>query len=155
MGSVGDCYDIALAESFFASLESELIDRTTFKTQTDAELAVFGDIEGLYNPKRRHSSLGQVSPANFEDRHQLSVATMPSSRSRPVAESRSTTSNVIATGDQMTLTEVELEESRALSQGPRLRAWTSVVSGLVLGALAGVVVGIAIGVSLSVALGLL
>jgi putative transposase len=57
--------DNAMAESFFASLECELIDRRSFKTKTEARLALFTWIEGWYNPRRRHSGLGQVSPANF------------------------------------------------------------------------------------------
>ena len=66
MGSVGDCYDNALAESFFATLECELLDRNTFKTHAEAKRAVFAFIEGFYNPRRRHSSLGYVSPADYE-----------------------------------------------------------------------------------------
>jgi putative transposase len=66
MGSVGDAYDNAMAESFFASLECELIDRRTFRTKTEARTALFTYIEGWYNPRRRHSSLGRVSPINFE-----------------------------------------------------------------------------------------
>ena len=66
MGSVGDCYDNALCESFFASLECELLDRRRFATKTDARLALFQYIEGFYNTRRRHSSLGYLSPVNFE-----------------------------------------------------------------------------------------
>ena len=66
MGTVGDAYDNAMAESFFATLECELIDRRVWKTQTEARLAVFTWIEAWYNPHRRHSSLGQMSPNNFE-----------------------------------------------------------------------------------------
>ncbi len=66
MGTVGDAYDNAMAESFFATLECELIDRRLWKTQTEARLAVFTWIEAWYNPHRRHSSLGQMSPINFE-----------------------------------------------------------------------------------------
>ncbi len=69
MGTVGDAYDNAMAESFFASLECELLDRTTFKTKTEARLAVFTYIEGWYNPRRRHSALDYRSPANFERDH--------------------------------------------------------------------------------------
>ncbi len=68
MGSVGDCFDNAMAESFFATLECELIDRRCFQTQAEARMAVFEYIEGWYNPHRRHSALGQVSPAEFERR---------------------------------------------------------------------------------------
>ena len=69
MGSVGDCYDNAMAESFFATLECELLDRSRFKTHAQARNAVFDFIEGFYNPQRRHSSLGYVSPVAFERQH--------------------------------------------------------------------------------------
>jgi len=69
MGSVGDAYDNAMAESFFASLECELIDRRCWRNKTEARLALFTYIEGWYNPRRRHSALGQLSPANFERKH--------------------------------------------------------------------------------------
>lgn len=68
MGSVGDCFDNAMCESFFATLECELIDRTTFRTHAEAKLAIFEFIEGWYNPHRRHSALGYVSPAVYERR---------------------------------------------------------------------------------------
>ena len=68
MGSVGDCYDNAMAESFFATLEMELIDRTSFPTKSAARLAVFDFIEGFYNPQRRHSSIQDLSPVEFERR---------------------------------------------------------------------------------------
>ncbi len=66
MGSVGDCYDNALCESFFASLECELIDRRRFATKAEARLDLFQYIEGFYNTHRRHSSLGYLSPLNYE-----------------------------------------------------------------------------------------
>ena len=66
MGSVGDCYDNAMAESFFATLECELIDRCTFRTQAEARVEVFEFIEGWYYPHRRHSSLGYLSPQAYE-----------------------------------------------------------------------------------------
>ena len=69
MGSVGDAYDNALAESFFASLESELIDRTRWATQAEARAAVFDYIEVFYNRSRRHSALGHLSPEDFERRY--------------------------------------------------------------------------------------
>lgn len=69
MGSAGDCYDNAMCESFFATLECELIDRRTFRSHADARVAIFNFIEGWYNPHRRHSALGQQSPANYERRH--------------------------------------------------------------------------------------
>jgi putative transposase len=69
MGSVGDAYDNAMAESFFASLECELIDRRSFQTKAEARMAVFTYIEGWYNPHRRHSALGRISPLTFERSH--------------------------------------------------------------------------------------
>ena len=68
MGSVGDCYDNAMAESFNATLECELIARHRWRTHTEARMAVFDFIEGFYNPRRRHSALGYLSPAEFERR---------------------------------------------------------------------------------------
>jgi putative transposase len=65
MGSKGDAYDNA-AESFMATLKTELIYRNRFKTKDEARLAVFRYIEGFYNPIRRHSSLGQKSPQEYE-----------------------------------------------------------------------------------------
>ena len=69
MGTLGDAYDNAMAESFFATLECELIDRRIWKTQTEARLAVFAWIEGWYNPRQLHSALGYMSPNNFEKKH--------------------------------------------------------------------------------------
>jgi putative transposase len=69
MGSVGDCYDNALCESFFANLECELLERSTFRTPSQAETGVFRFLEGWYNLHRRHSALGQLSPAEFERQH--------------------------------------------------------------------------------------
>jgi putative transposase len=69
MGSVGDAYDDALCESFFATLECELLDRHRFQSQGEARLAVFDFIEGWYNPHRRHSALGYLSPLNYERRN--------------------------------------------------------------------------------------
>ncbi len=66
MGSVGDCYDNAMCESFFATLECELLDRSTLRTHPEARSAVFEFIEGWYNRQRRHSALGYLSPLQFE-----------------------------------------------------------------------------------------
>jgi putative transposase len=65
-GSVGYAYDNAMAESFFATLECELLARRRFRTQAEARVAVFRYIEGWYNPHRRHSALGQRSPISYE-----------------------------------------------------------------------------------------
>jgi putative transposase len=73
MGSVGDAYDNAMAESFFATLERELLNRRRFRSQAEAKMAVFEWIEGWYNPHRRHSSLGYRSPVNYERAHQRSI----------------------------------------------------------------------------------
>ena len=66
MGTVGDAYDNAMAESFFATLERDVLNRMTFKTQAEAKLAIFDWLEGWYNPHRRHSALGYRSPMNYE-----------------------------------------------------------------------------------------
>ena len=71
MGSVGDAYDNALTESFFATLECELVDRSHWRTHAEARSAVFDYIEGFYNPRRRHSALDYLSPATFEERRRL------------------------------------------------------------------------------------
>ena len=76
MGSVGDAYDNALCESFFATLECELIDRTTFHTRSEAELALFDYVEGFYNTRRRHSSLDYLSPMQYERRTRNTTQTL-------------------------------------------------------------------------------
>jgi putative transposase len=78
MGSVGDAYDNAMAESFFATLERELLNRRRFRSQAEAKMAVFEWIEGWYNPRRRHSSLGYRSPVNYERAHGRSLASSQS-----------------------------------------------------------------------------
>ena len=72
-GSVVDAYDNALCESFFATLECELLDRQRFATQAAARLAVFDYIEGWYNPRRRHSALDYLSPIAYEKRERVRV----------------------------------------------------------------------------------
>jgi putative transposase len=69
LGSVGDAYDNAMCESFFATLECELLERHRFKTQAEARIAVFDFIEGFYNRRRRHSSIGYLSPIDYERLH--------------------------------------------------------------------------------------
>ena len=67
MGSVGDAYDNAMCESFFATLECELLDRRRFASQAEARVACFSFIEGFYNPVRLHSALGYRSPIRYEE----------------------------------------------------------------------------------------
>ena len=74
MGSRGDCYDNALCESFFATLECELLQRSSFRTPTEARMAVFDFVEGFYNPHRRHSSLENHSPVSYERRYDQASA---------------------------------------------------------------------------------
>jgi putative transposase len=66
MGSVGDAYDNAMCESFFATLECELLDRRRFASLAEARIACFSFIEGFYNPVRLHSALGYRSPIVYE-----------------------------------------------------------------------------------------
>ena len=71
MGTVGDAYDNAMCESFFATLEWELLARRRFATKAEARMAIFEFIESWYNLNRRHSGLGQISPIEFERRHSM------------------------------------------------------------------------------------
>jgi putative transposase len=70
MGSVGDCFDNAVCEAFHASLKRELVNRRPWPTRAQARTAVFEYIEGWYNPRRRHSTLGYLSPADYEAQHE-------------------------------------------------------------------------------------
>jgi putative transposase len=83
MGSVGDCYDNAVCETFHASIKKERIYRQAWPTRAEARAAVFEYIEGWYNPRRRHSTLGYLSPAEYERQHaeqlQAALDSTPSS----------------------------------------------------------------------------
>ena len=68
MGSKGDCYDNAVAESFFATLKKELVHRRSWPTRRELTSEVFEYIEAFYNRTRRHSTLGYLSPAEYENR---------------------------------------------------------------------------------------
>ena len=68
MGSKGDAYDNAVAESFFATLKKELVHRQSWPTRRELTSEVFEYIEGFYNRVRRHSTLGMLSPLDFENR---------------------------------------------------------------------------------------
>jgi transposase InsO family protein len=81
MGSVGDCYDNAMMESFFSSLEAEVLDRNRFRTREEARRAIFCWLAGWYNTRRRHSGVDYLSPQEFESRF--------ATRRRPSAASAS------------------------------------------------------------------
>lgn len=69
MGSVGDCYDNALIESFFGTLQLELLDEQRWESRTQLASAIFEWIEAWYNPHRRHTSIGSLSPNDYEKLH--------------------------------------------------------------------------------------
>jgi transposase InsO family protein len=69
LGHPGSCWDNAVAESFFATLKTELVYRQSWPTRQQASMAIFEFIEGFYNNRRLHSTLGYRSPANFEFNH--------------------------------------------------------------------------------------
>jgi len=69
MGTIGDAYDNAMAESFFATLQVELLDRQRWETRAELASAIFSYIEGFYNPTRRHSSIEYLSPVTFGALH--------------------------------------------------------------------------------------
>jgi putative transposase len=69
MGTVGDAYDNAVAESFFGTLQLELLDRNTWTTRAELASAIFEWIECFYNPQRRHSSVEMLSPVDYENTH--------------------------------------------------------------------------------------
>lgn len=71
MGSRGDCYDKAVAESFFATLKKELIHRRSWPDREELRRGVFDYIEIFYNATRRHSTLGMLSPVRYEERYSL------------------------------------------------------------------------------------
>ncbi|WP_157041521.1 IS3 family transposase, partial [Nitriliruptor alkaliphilus] len=83
-GSVGDCYDNSMMESFFGTLQLELLDQHSWESREQLASAIFEWIEGWYNPTRRHTSIGAISPAAFETLHQ-SVAIAASPTPQPSA----------------------------------------------------------------------
>ena len=66
MGRVGSAYDNAMMESFFSTLQRELLDRRQWQTRSELALAIFEWIEAWYNPHRRHTSIGDLSPVDYE-----------------------------------------------------------------------------------------
>ena len=69
MGTVGDALDNAMAETFFATLQLELLDRKKWSTRRDLAQAIFEYIEAFYNPGTRHTGIGYLSPIDYENRH--------------------------------------------------------------------------------------
>lgn len=80
MGSVGDALDNALTESFFATLQTELLDRDRWATRQNLATAIFSYIEGFYNRRRRHSALGYLSPEEFESERRKVVGSEQTTR---------------------------------------------------------------------------
>jgi transposase InsO family protein len=74
MGSVGDCFDNALMESFWSRMQVELLDRQRWRTRVELANAIFEYLEIFHNRHRRHSSLGMLTPVEFEARHQPTTA---------------------------------------------------------------------------------
>ena len=74
MGSVGDCFDNAVMESFWSRMQVELLDRERWSTRVDLANAIFEYLEIFHNRQRRHTSLGMLSPVEFEARHQPTTA---------------------------------------------------------------------------------
>jgi len=73
MGSVGDCFDNAVIESFWGRMQTELLNRRRWRTRVELPNAMFEYLEIFHNRQRRHSALGMLTPAEFESRH-LSIA---------------------------------------------------------------------------------
>jgi putative transposase len=73
MGSIGDCYDNSMVESFSGTMQLELLDRSPWPTRQSLANAIFEWIEAFYNPVRGHSALGNLSPTEYE-RHQTDLA---------------------------------------------------------------------------------
>ncbi len=69
MSGKGNCYDNAVVESFFATLKTEEVEDADYQTRQQAKTGIFSYLEGFYNTKRRHSSLGYLSPDHFEKVH--------------------------------------------------------------------------------------
>jgi putative transposase len=88
MGSVGDCFDNAMMESFFSSLEAEVLDRYRLHTRDEARAKIFFWIEGWYNTHRRHSSLGYLSPREYEHRSDREHARSSHRRNSPAIRVR-------------------------------------------------------------------
>jgi hypothetical protein len=117
MGSTGDCYDNAVCETFHATLKKERIYRQSWSTRAAARSAIFAYIEGWYNPRRRHSTLGYLSPVEFERHHaEHTELVLESSKSanRSVASTSPSASDGLTTRRISTVT-VDLVADRSIS----------------------------------------
>lgn len=83
MSKRGNCWDTAAMESFFSSLKTERVARTVYRTRDETKADVFDYIERFYNPKRRHSTLGYLSPMQFEQQAKLAEGGVRGTRDRP------------------------------------------------------------------------
>ena len=99
MGSVGDCYDNAVCETFHATIKKEKIYRQSWRTRAEARTAVFAYIEGWYNPRRRHSTLAYLSPIEFE-RHHSELAQL--AREAPISDNQTVASSPPRASDGLT-----------------------------------------------------
>jgi transposase InsO family protein len=79
MGSKGDCFDNAVAESFFATLKKELVHGRSWPTKAELRTEVFEYIEIFFNRRRRHSTLGMLSPEQFETARETTIEKMTTS----------------------------------------------------------------------------
>ena len=104
MGSRGDCFDNAVAESFFATLKKELIHRRSWPTKAELRTEVFDYIEVFYNRERRHSTLGQRSPADYEKIHHP-IARTPRRLTNPCPRKRGNSSCLLMGGSGLRMME--------------------------------------------------
>jgi putative transposase len=111
MGSVGDCYDNAVCETFHASINKERIYRRSWPTRAEARAAVFEYIEAWYNPRRRHSTLGYLSPAEFERHHAQLTAPRDSTAREIIAGNGSAPSEIAL--------DVRTDGAQAATNGPQ------------------------------------
>jgi putative transposase len=115
MGSVGDCYDNAVCETFHATIKKEKIYRQSWPTRTEARSAIFAYIEGWYNPRRRHSTLAYLSPIEFEQHHSDRIA---AGLTRPISGIGSVASTSPRAADRLTTSRVSTVGVDLVANGP-------------------------------------
>jgi hypothetical protein len=136
MGSKGDCFDNAVTESFFATLEKDLLRRRSFATRQEARTAVFDYIEAFYNPVRLHSTLDYLSPVEYEtsiERDRKPPKTCPPNRRRSQMPAADTGGLVAAAGGAGLSDELEWARLSYRQSGRLARARTSAKSGSISG----------------------